>query len=150
MGPLRTAPQTAEWASADGAPAPGFMVRKGNWKYICCEGDPPMLFDLAADPDETRNLAGTPGAAAAEAELAALAARHWDAAALKKEMKDSARRRLFLHETRMAAGAPAWDYQPQVDATKQYVRGGGPGATAVKGKARYPAVAPKPPDRPSS
>jgi len=134
--------------TADGAPAPSFMVRRGDWKYIACEGDPPMLFNLRRDPEERDNLAGTAKGKVAEAELATLVAKHWDAAALKREMVDSARRRLFLHETRMAMDAPAWDFQPRVDATRQYVRGGGPGATAVKGKARYPVVAPKPPDNP--
>lgn len=35
-----------------------FMVRQGQWKYICYPGFPPQLFDLSTDPAETRNLAG--------------------------------------------------------------------------------------------
>lgn len=34
-----------------------FMLRRGQWKYIVYVGYEPMLFDLAADPDEVRNLA---------------------------------------------------------------------------------------------
>ncbi len=136
--------------TADGTVNPGLMVRKGDWKYIVCEGDPPMLFNLKRDPDEVSNLAGTPAAAAVEQELAALVAKNWDAAALKVEMRESARRRQFIQQARNDSGAPAWDYQPFRDATKQYVRGGGAaaGATATKARARYPFVPPKPPDNP--
>lgn len=35
-----------------------FMVRQGQWKYICYPGFEPQLFDLATDPQERRNLAG--------------------------------------------------------------------------------------------
>src|SRR5690606_25377925 len=34
--------------TADGTVNPSLMVRKGDWKYIACEGDPPMLFNLKA------------------------------------------------------------------------------------------------------
>jgi choline-sulfatase len=34
-----------------------FMVRFGRWKYVHYEGYRPQLFDLAADPGETRDLA---------------------------------------------------------------------------------------------
>ena len=35
-------------------------VRDRDWKYVEVEGGPPILFDLANDPDETVNLAGRP------------------------------------------------------------------------------------------
>lgn len=33
-----------------------FMVRTARYKYVHYVGDPPQLFDLAVDPDETRDL----------------------------------------------------------------------------------------------
>lgn len=36
-----------------------FMLRRGPWKYIAYVGCEPMLFDLAGDPDEVRNLAAS-------------------------------------------------------------------------------------------
>jgi choline-sulfatase len=49
------------------------MLRRGKMKYIHYVGDPPQLFDLEADPDETRDLADVPSSAAVlsglEAEL---------------------------------------------------------------------------------
>lgn len=38
-----------------------FMVRFDRWKYVHYEGHRPQLFDLAADPGETRDLALEPG-----------------------------------------------------------------------------------------
>ena len=43
----------AEYA-AEAAIAPIVMIREGSYKYIHCEPDPPLLFDLAEDPHERR------------------------------------------------------------------------------------------------
>ena len=45
-----------------------FMVRFGRYKYVHYENYPPQLFDLDADPMETRDLARAPGNEAAVAE----------------------------------------------------------------------------------
>ncbi len=45
------------------SPSGIFMVRDARYKYVHYVGYPPQLFDLAADPEETRDLAGDPGAA---------------------------------------------------------------------------------------
>ena len=42
---------------AVGAVSGAFMIRKGHYKLIHYEGFAPELFDLVADPEETRNLA---------------------------------------------------------------------------------------------
>ena len=54
---------------AVGAVSGGFMVRKGDWKYIHYLGFEPEMFDLANDPEETINLAGQPQVAKKQAEL---------------------------------------------------------------------------------
>jgi choline-sulfatase len=38
-----------------------FMIRKGRYKFVYYAGLPPQLFDLDADPQETRDLALEPG-----------------------------------------------------------------------------------------
>jgi choline-sulfatase len=45
---------------AAGAVTASYMIRHGRFKYIHYVGLPPMLFDLAADPHERRDLAGDP------------------------------------------------------------------------------------------
>jgi choline-sulfatase len=34
-----------------------FMLRTRRWKYMCCPGYPPQLFDLERDPSEANDLA---------------------------------------------------------------------------------------------
>jgi len=46
---------------AAGAATGAFMIRKGPFKYVHYVGMPPQLFDLAADPQETRDLARQAG-----------------------------------------------------------------------------------------
>lgn len=123
--------------TADHTIDPCFIVRKGDWKYVACEGDPPQLYNLEQDPDELANLAGSPRVAEIERELAGLLETNWSAADIKREMVRSAQQRLFIHETRAAAGGPAWDYEPRKDASKRFVRGD---ISAAKGRARYPHV----------
>jgi choline-sulfatase len=45
-----------------------FMIRNGRWKYVHYVGQPPQLFDLEADPYETRDLGHDPAHAAVVAE----------------------------------------------------------------------------------
>ncbi len=53
---------------AAGAITGSYMIRHGKYKYIHYVGMPPMLFDLAADPDERIDLGRSPGHAAVVAE----------------------------------------------------------------------------------
>ena len=46
---------------AAGAATGAFLIRKGPFKYVHYVGMPPQLFDLDADPQETRDLAREPG-----------------------------------------------------------------------------------------
>jgi len=46
---------------ATGAATGAFMIRKGPFKYVHYAGMPPQLFDLDADPQETRDLGREPG-----------------------------------------------------------------------------------------
>src|SRR6185312_2677151 len=46
---------------ATGAATGAFMIRKGRFKFVYYVGMPPQLFDLDADPQETRDLAREPG-----------------------------------------------------------------------------------------
>jgi choline-sulfatase len=56
---------------AECASHPIFMIRRGPWKYIHCEVDPPQLFDVSSDPFERENLADDPAHAQKVAEFKA-------------------------------------------------------------------------------
>jgi len=103
----------------EGAVAPVFMIRRGSLKYVWSEPDPPQLYDLAADPHELTNLAPTSAEAAAfEAEIH----KRWDAAALKAEVLANQQARAVVDRALRQGRYQAWDWQPSVDATNQYMR----------------------------
>lgn len=54
---------------AVGAVSAAYMLRKGDWKLIHYHNFAPELFNLAEDPEETRNRAADPDAAQALADL---------------------------------------------------------------------------------
>jgi len=72
----------------DGGSTTGaFMVRWGDWKYVCYPGIPPQLFNLAEDPSEDHDLGSdvSQRAAAARAEGAARLAAICDADAVNRQ-----------------------------------------------------------------
>lgn len=143
---------TSDWPDAvhgeymaEGLTQPLFMIKRGSHKYIVCEGDPPQLYDLAADPDERRNLAGSPAIAAIEREFAAEAAKRWNSAAIRDAVVESQRRRIFIQETLLKGKIHPWDWQPFRDASKLYNRNYGAELYDTDRRARVPyREAPKP------
>ncbi|MGR3467923.1 MAG: choline-sulfatase [Shimia sp.] len=107
---------------AEMTPWPVFMIRRGRYKYIHCDVDPPQLYDVAADPGERTNLAPHPDHAAVAEAFAAEVAARWDSAALRADVMRTQRSRRMLHAAMEAGAGEAWDYDPPSDATQQYVR----------------------------
>ncbi|MBC6439546.1 MAG: choline-sulfatase [Rhodospirillales bacterium] len=106
----------------EGAESPLLMVRRGRWKYVHCDDDPPLLYDLEDDPDELTNRAGSVDVADAEAELKAEIHRQWDTADLKERVIASQRARTFLEKALSVGKNDPWDWQPMRDASREYVR----------------------------
>ena len=107
---------------AEGALAPILMIRRGHWKYVWSEPDPPMLLDLEQDPDELENLAARPEHAETTAAFGAEVHRLWDPASLREKILKSQRaRRLAFGALTTGRHAP-WDYQPVRDASREYMR----------------------------
>jgi choline-sulfatase len=83
---LRGEPLPADWPPviyAENGPdldnPPARMVRRGQWKLVHHHGyAQPQLFDLAADPQEARDLGADPAYAAVREDLHALARAGWD------------------------------------------------------------------------
>ena len=108
---------------AEMAPAhPVFMIRRGRFKYIACELDPPQLYDIDADPMELNNLADDPAhigvARAFEDEVAA----RWDSAKIRSDVIATQHQRRAVHAAMEAGFLTSWDYQPPRDASQEFVR----------------------------
>jgi len=127
---------------AEGTSQPIFMVRRGNRKYITCAGDPPQLFDLAADPLELANLAGAPAHTALAATFAAEVAQKWNSEAIRRQVIDSQRRRMVIHQALLQGRVQPWDYQPAVDASRQYHRNNADASFTSDRSSRVPSRPP--------
>ena len=114
-------PVPMEYA-AEGSREPMVALRDGRLKLALAERDPPLLFDLEADPHERTNLAADPAHAADLARLTALARARWDLARFDAEVRASqARRRVVYAALRNGAHFP-WDHQPLRRASERYMR----------------------------
>jgi choline-sulfatase len=135
--------------SSEGVCAASRVVRTGPWKYIYTYRLPPILFNLADDPDELINLSGTSAVAHIEQRLHARLVQDWEPASIHATILASQRRRLFLYQVNCKSKLYSnWAFQPFVDESKRFIRGSGSaGPTTVKGRARFPFVAPVAPDR---
>ncbi len=103
---------------AEGTGAPMLMLRRGQYKYVCCPTDPEQLFDLEADPNELENLADHPRLG----EFRAAAAAHWDADALRARVIADQQRRRAVHAALRVGRYQSWDFEPRRDASAEYTR----------------------------
>ncbi len=120
-GAERLAPVAMEYA-AEASEAPLVCLRYGKWKYVHCELDPPMLFNLVADPHELHNLAGVEAQAGTVRVLAEKVRQRWDMAAFDDEVRASQARRLVVYEALRNGAHYPWDYQPLRQASERYMR----------------------------
>ena len=109
---------------AEGVFDPTFMLRNDRYKLFYSEVDPPILYDLHDDPTEMTNLADDPACAETLAVLVAEAQRLWDASTLRAKIIADQNRRRLVNRAHAVGRAPAWDYQPFVDASQAWVRAG--------------------------
>ena len=108
--------------TAEGVPGPLLMVREGPHKLISNPEDPPLLFDLDADPDEIENLAESPAFAGVRAKLEAVVDETWDVANLDRAVRESQAERRLLSAALGTGARTPWDFQPLRDASKGYFR----------------------------
>jgi choline-sulfatase len=99
-----------------------FMVRKKKYKYVYVHGEDSQLFDLEADPGEWNNLAGVPELEDVEAELKARILEEFNPDQIEGDVRASLLRRRLIKKAMRFTGTH-WDYAPEFDATKQYIRG---------------------------
>lgn len=120
-GGAERGPVPMEYA-AEGTIAPMVGLRDGRWKYVRCEADPEMLFDLESDPQELRNVAGDPAHAEVLGRLRAMAEARWDLKAFDAEVCESQARRWVVYEALRNGSYYPWDFQPLRAASERYMR----------------------------
>jgi choline-sulfatase len=98
------------------------MIRRGAYKFVHSPVDPDQLYDVAADPNELRNLAARPEGATMAAEFSAEVLRRWNLAAIHTEVLASQQRRHFIYEALRQGRYRSWDFQPLRDASRLYIR----------------------------
>jgi len=120
-GGERTAPVPMEYA-AEGSHAPIVALRQDRWKYVHCDIDPPLLFDIGADPHERINLAAHPAHTSTAAGFALSVREFWDMTAFDAEVRQSQARRRVVYEALRNGSYFPWDYQPLQRASERYMR----------------------------
>ncbi|MDO6564192.1 choline-sulfatase [Amphritea sp. 1_MG-2023] len=106
----------------EGVIAPMFMIRRGDYKYICSQPDPDQLFNLKDDPQERINLAE--GAEHTELLNAfrTEANERWNSDAITRDVIISQKRRRMIAAAHKQGKEPKWDHQPIFDASTMYMR----------------------------
>ncbi|MEO1722703.1 MAG: choline-sulfatase [Pseudomonadota bacterium] len=122
---------------AELASHPVFMIRRGQFKYIHCDVDPPQLFDLEADPNELVNLAGDAAHANIAAAFASEVAERWDSEAIRQNVIATQKQRRAVHAAMEAGTLTSWDYAPRRDAANEFVRNHVPYGDALN-RMQYP------------
>jgi len=109
--------------TSEGVPAPMFMVRSGQFKLIQGGDVPPVLYDLANDPEERSNVADKPELTDTRRSLESLIQDCWDPASLERDIRLSQRRRRLVHAAHQKGTAPVWDHRPE-DPTVPWIHRG--------------------------
>lgn len=124
---------------AEGVLQPMRMVRSGDYKYVVVNECEPLLFNMANDPNEIRNLSGLSAVSSIEAALRARACAGFDMDDMRSRILRSQRDRAFLNRAMAQGRRTSWDWTPPLNAADQYVRRNAQEETTDK---RYPFVRP--------
>ena len=98
------------------------MIRRGRFKFVHSPVDPDQLYDLAADPLEQTNLAGSVDLAATVAAFREELGQRWSLSAIHEQVLASQRRRHLVDAALRIGHHVPWDFQPRRDASRMYVR----------------------------
>ncbi len=107
---------------AEMTPYPVFMIRRGRFKYIHSQNDPDLLFDLQEDPAELRNVAGDPAYRQVAQTFRQETAERWDSEKVRRDVLAKQKQRHAIYSALQRGKTSSWDYQPDRDASQEYVR----------------------------
>ena len=108
--------------AAECASHPCFMIRRGNYKYVHCDVDPPLLFNTAEDPLERTNLVNDPAHRDMASAFAAEVAERWDSEKIRLDVIATQKGRRAIYEAMKQGDLTSWDYEPPRDASQEYMR----------------------------
>lgn len=101
---------------------PVIMIRRGDYKYIYCPSDAPMLFNIASDPRETTNLADDPDHIELAQQFATEIAAGWDMDTIRNDVIAKQKQRQAVYQAMQSGKRADWDYNPPRHASEEYVR----------------------------
>lgn len=120
-GETRSSAVLMEYA-AEGSYAPLVAIRDGQYKFVHCELDPPLLFDLEADPAETTNLATQTSHSDVVAAFMKRVRDRWDMGVFDASVRESQARRWVVYPALRNGAHYPWDFQPLQKASQRYMR----------------------------
>lgn len=106
---------------SEGVCQPMRMAVRDRLKYVYVHDEAEQLFDLNADPNEMCNEIANAEYADRLSDLRTLVHQGWDPVEMRTRVIRSQRRRRWINEAPRAEHE-VWDVQPQIDASRQYVR----------------------------
>ncbi len=107
---------------AECASHPCFMIRRGPFKYIHCDVDAPLLFNLEDDPNELNNLAADRDHGDIVKAFVEEVHQRWDSDAIRNDVIAKQNQRRAVYDAMQDGTLTSWDFQPKRDAANEYVR----------------------------
>lgn len=108
----------------EGTIAPMMMIRRGAWKYITCPADPDLLYNLADDPKELKNLVDSedPATKAVYNAFVKESKAKWDMERITEDVVKRQRQRRLCHSALKQGAWTPWDYKVPDDSQSKYIR----------------------------
>ena len=110
---------------AEATTAPIFMIRRGQYKFVSSADDPPLLFDLIADPDERTNLANEPSYANQVSQFLSETSQKWNHEELTKKIHLSQQQRRLILQGYDHGPKPRWNHNEEATSDVIWYRGDG-------------------------
>jgi choline-sulfatase len=107
---------------AEGVQAPSAMIRFGAHKLIVSLQDPDLLYDLSSDPRELDDRSTDPDSGVVAARLREELERRLDLPDIDRRVRQSQRERWLVSQALRQGRPTSWDFQPEFDAARQYIR----------------------------